>query len=184
MPAARERQYQNIPESSDGKRFTFTLVIRKIPKSTAKNILDRYHVFATTVHCHSYRQLFYYVTKEYRNRWGIKTGYRCAKSVRPWTVSENPVMRMLLFYVSPAVCNIWLTMRDSADPKARVMTLLTRVCCDTVFVLPLCARCRQDRGWAAAARSRLDGFAGYIFNYCLDQSSQIEPTTKKIRKDG
>ena len=111
--------------SSDGKEFTFTLVIKKIPRSKAKNVFDRYHVFATTVRCCSYRQLFCHVTREYRNRWGIETGYRCAKSVRPRTVSRNPVLRVLLFYMSLAVCNIWLTMRDSGDPKTRVMALLT-----------------------------------------------------------
>ncbi len=29
------------PEPSDGKKFTFALVIRRIPKSKAKNIFDR-----------------------------------------------------------------------------------------------------------------------------------------------
>jgi len=71
-------------QSEDGRKFTFRLIIKKNPKKhRSRNMFDRYLVFATTLRCRSYAELLYHVPGEYRNRWDIETGYRCAKSVRP-----------------------------------------------------------------------------------------------------
>ena len=105
-------------------------------------------MFATTQRCGGYAELIDHVTEEYRDRWGIETGYRCAKSIRPRTVSRNPVLRMFLFYVSLAVCNIWMTVRDSDDPRTRSMTLQTPVTLVAVYAMAFCAQdaCRAGAG--------------------------------------
>ena len=105
-------------------------------------------MFATTQRCGGYAELIDHVTEEYRDRWGIETGYRCAKSIRPRTVSRNPVLRVLLFYMSLAVCNIWMTVRDSDDPRTRSMTLQTPVTLVAVYAMAFCAQdaCRAGAG--------------------------------------
>jgi len=115
-------------KSADGKRFTFRLIIKKNPKkSDSDNIFDWYHVFATTLRCSSYAKLLEYVPNEYRNRWDIETGYRCAKSVRLRTCSKNPIIRLALFYISLAICNIWMAIRNLPDPKAQGIMLQVRI---------------------------------------------------------
>ena len=44
---------------------------------------------------------------EYRGRWGIETGYRVAKQVRPSTSSRNPSVRLVLFYFTMILYNVW-----------------------------------------------------------------------------
>jgi putative transposase len=47
----------------------------------------------------------------YRRRFGIETSYRCARQVRGWTTSNNPVYRFLLMALSFLLLNVWLYLR-------------------------------------------------------------------------
>jgi hypothetical protein len=47
----------------------------------------------------------------YRRRFGIETSYRCARQVRGWTTSNNPVYRFLLMALSFLLLNVWLHLR-------------------------------------------------------------------------
>jgi len=114
-------------------------------------MFDRYLVFATTLRCRSYAELMHHVPDEYRNRWDIETGYRCAKSVRPRTVSTNPAVRLALFYVSLAVCSIWMRIRDSDVPGAAGILLGVLL---SVIVHAACRMVQQDASGGPAGRRR------------------------------
>ena len=81
--------------------FTFNLVIIPAPgKKDSSCVFDRYHVFATSLPCSDADDTVRDIPDQYRKRWGIETGYRCAKEIRPRTNSISPSIRMLLFAVS------------------------------------------------------------------------------------
>lgn len=91
-----------------GVQATFTLVI--IPNKNAKEadpVQDRYLVFATNVGLRKARAMLANIPGEYRSRWGIETGYRVAKQVRPFTSSRNPSVRLVLFYFTMILYNVW-----------------------------------------------------------------------------
>ena len=116
---------QHIVKSSEGKEFAFWLIINRNPKKAkSKNIVDRYYVFATTLRCRSYKELKKYVPRKYRNRWDIETGYRCVKSARPKTTSRNPVVRLILFYISLVIYNIWMIIRILNNQEAGKIKLI------------------------------------------------------------
>ena len=99
-----------LPYTIRGKdaQATFTLVI--IPNKNAKEddpIKDRYLAFATNVSPRKARATLANIPGEYRKRWGIETGYRVAKQVRPFTSSRNPSVRLVLFYFTMILYNMW-----------------------------------------------------------------------------
>ncbi len=107
-------------------KFTFNLVIIKAPKkSKAKNMFDRYHVFATNISCRSAKNAIAYIPEEYRKRWGIETGYRSAKSIRPKTNSKDPVIRLLFYATSLILANIWFGLRK--DTGRQVYNIILKV---------------------------------------------------------
>lgn len=68
-------------------------------------------------------QIFEKVAREYRNRWGIETGYRVSKQVWAWTTSTNYHLRFWLMWFSVIVYNIWVLENlkqldlDTFEPK-------------------------------------------------------------------
>lgn len=69
---------------------------------------DRYLVFATNFSVRKARAMLAGIPKEYRRRWGIEIGYRVAKQVRPFTASRNPSVRLMLFYFTMILYNLWV----------------------------------------------------------------------------
>ncbi len=47
--------------------------------------------------------------EEYRSRWGIETGFRVIKGIMGKTCSNSPAVRLLLFYMSVILYNLWRT---------------------------------------------------------------------------
>ena len=99
-----------LPYTIRGKdaQATFTLVI--IPNKNAKEddpVKDRYLAFATNASPRKARAMLANIPGEYRKRWGIETGYRVAKQVRPFTSSRNPPVRLVLFYFTMILYNMW-----------------------------------------------------------------------------
>lgn len=101
---------QVLPYTIRGKTTaaTFTLVI--VPKKDAKEsdlLKDRYLVFATSFSVREARTKLANIPEIYRWRWGIETGYRVAKKVRPFTCSRNPSVRLVLYYFTMFLYNLW-----------------------------------------------------------------------------
>ena len=86
---------------------TMTLVIVK--KKGAKKTdpaTDQYVAFATDASLHKAQALLANIPEEYRKRWDIETGYRCAKQIRPVTCSRNPSVRLVPFYFTMITYNV------------------------------------------------------------------------------
>ena len=112
-------------KSAKGKKFTFLLIInRNRKKAKSKNIVDRYYVSATTLRCRNYTELKKYVPREYRNRWDIEMGYRCVRSAMLKTTSRNPIVRLILFYLSFVIYNIWMIIGILNNPEANNIKLI------------------------------------------------------------
>ncbi len=108
--------------------FEFNLIIVPNPKKPdAKNIFERYHVFATSLPCTDSDDMLKYIPKAYKTRWGIETGYKQAKSIRPYTTSKNSSMRMLMFVVSVILSNIWIDSRIEVAHQTYNITLVAFV---------------------------------------------------------
>ena len=111
-----------------GDGFEFNLVIAPNPrKPDAKNMFDRYHVFATSMPCTDFDYILRYIPEQYKKRWGIETGYKQVKSIRPYTTSKSASMRMLLFAVSLTIHNIWINSRVEVAHQTYNITLVAFV---------------------------------------------------------
>ncbi|MDE0525409.1 MAG: transposase, partial [Thaumarchaeota archaeon] len=105
-----------------GAEAVVTLVIvRKKGAKKGDAARDRFRAFVTNAPAHRARGLMSSVPRLYKKRWGIETGYRCAKQCRPFTCSRNPSARLALFYFTMLVYNLramvnWFVRRD--DPGA------------------------------------------------------------------
>ena len=124
VPAKRNGPIVDIIESYDrgeckalqrytvqgkSRKATITLVIT--PKKNSKEDdppKDRYLVFATNFGIHEARSRLADIPKIYKKRWGIETGYRVAKQIRPFTSSRNPSVRLVLFYFTMILYNLWV----------------------------------------------------------------------------
>jgi hypothetical protein len=90
-------------------RVSFTLVI--LPKAGAQDETDpskRYIPFATSMR---WKRIVWNVKrlpKDYRSRWGIETGYVGVERLRARTTSRNHSLRLLYFYYSLMLYNVWL----------------------------------------------------------------------------
>ena len=93
-----------------GKTATATITLVIVPRKDAKKsdpLKDRYLVFATNFSVREARTKLANIPAEYRWRWGIETGFRVAKQVRPFTCSRNPSVRLVLFYSTMILYNLW-----------------------------------------------------------------------------
>ena len=94
-----------------GKTATATITLVIVPRKDAKKsdpLKDRYLVFATNFSVREARTKLANIPVIYRSRWGIETGYRVAKQVRPFTCSRNPSVRLVLFYFTMFLYNLWV----------------------------------------------------------------------------
>ena len=60
------------------------------------------------------------VKENYRKRFGIEAGYRCARKVRGWTTSSNAAYRFVLMGMSFLLTNIWQELQEIWTRKAQV----------------------------------------------------------------
>ncbi len=89
-------------KSPDGIKFTFNFVIVYNEED------EKYYTFATSIMCQDSSDMPEYVTEEYKHRWGIETAYRCLEQMRPHTTSKNASVRIMLFYMTLIMYNIWM----------------------------------------------------------------------------
>ena len=124
MPAKKNRKVMLAVEKYDkgigkqvlrytvrGKNATATITLVILPRKDAKEsdpLKDRYLVFATNFSVREARTKLANIPEVYRDRWGIETGYRVAKRIRPFTCSRNPSVRLVLFYFTMFLYNLWV----------------------------------------------------------------------------
>ena len=66
-----------------------------------------YVVFATNLDAARVRREIRKLPEDYQKRWDVKTGYRQIEEVRPWTTSRDLAFRLMLFYTSLFMYNVW-----------------------------------------------------------------------------
>lgn len=107
---------------SKDRKASFTLVIVQAPKAMvkkAKTLEDKYLAFATNIPKSKIRPRR--ITKMYRDRWGIETGYRNFGQLKPYTVSPSNSARMVMFYFSMLYYNTWVLSNALRDGNTRTV---------------------------------------------------------------
>ena len=102
----------HVITSSDKTTAEFTLIIKeKLDKKGEKQI----NLFATNVPVDAVREFecgdkvgVEAFVEQYKSRWGIETGYRCIKDIRPKTTSRNESVRILLLFMPIFLFNAWV----------------------------------------------------------------------------
>lgn len=126
-----------------------TLVI--VPKKNAKDTdppKDRFLVFATNYSMREARTIIANIPIEYKKRWGIETGYRVAKQVRPFTCSRNMSVRLVLFFFTMILYNLWVVSCYIASDGKTCKD-------DGVYVRPPIAMYRMMRSLCAACEKMI-----------------------------
>jgi len=96
-------------KSASGHVESFTLVIQ--PNKNAKNksnVTDQYITFATNISPKEISYNIQNIPTDYKQRWGIETGYACVGRFRPKTTSSNQSIRLVYFYYSLILYNAWI----------------------------------------------------------------------------
>ncbi len=118
--------------NSKGKTASFNLVI--VPSAMhgqeGKTVVEQYVAFATNLPFSNALHEIDTASPDYRKRWGIETGYRQIEQIRAKTISRNQDIRLLAFFVSVFVYNMWAVERNRDDIwcERRDFTLLLVVC--------------------------------------------------------
>lgn len=103
-----ERKEISTYTMKSGKaQFTFNLIIKKRMQKKRGKREWVYLVFATNVPRHRINAVLADVPELYRKRWGIENGYKSIERVRAPTASPNFGVRLMLFYLSVMLCNLW-----------------------------------------------------------------------------
>ena len=124
-----------VMRNAMGQSVTYRLAIRRVRKwsgvgdyepekrggrkrTDEQKIMEMYVVFATNLDAARVRREIRRLPEDYRRRWGIETGYRQIEEVRPWTTSRDLAFRLMLFYTSLFMYNMWAIerRRKGADP--------------------------------------------------------------------
>ena len=100
---------------SDSDSFEYTLVIVPSKNPESYDVCQKYHIFATTLYPEDPDKFTETISEQYKNRWGIETGYRVMENTRSRTTSKNPAIRILLFYYTLALYNAWIAHRRLRD---------------------------------------------------------------------
>ena len=132
-----------MKSQTEGTEAEFTLIILK-NKNASDDAKDSHHVFATNVEYASVKAFLADVPREYKKRWGIETGYRDVKRIRPMTTSRSLSVRVAYFFFALAVYNAWIMVRylarrcDLRHP--RLIILIVRIMRAAEIAVP------RDRG--------------------------------------
>ena len=117
---------KHVIKSASGEKVEVTLLIVK--KKHAKKGEDEYLAFVTNLPRPSVAGLLD-LPAEYRRRWGIETGYRDIKRIRPMTTSRSLSVRMAYFFFALAMYNAWIASRHRVRRDgARGVRLIMLVC--------------------------------------------------------
>ena len=94
----------------DQQEASFTIVI--LPKrgceEESDDPLKRYIPFATNIQFGRILWSISRLSRDYRLRWGIETGYNGVEQFRARTTSRNHSLRLLYFYYTMILYNAWL----------------------------------------------------------------------------
>lgn len=110
-----------VLRAQNGDEFRCTLAI--VPRADPSDG-DRHIGFVTNTGGCTPEDLMS-LPEEYRKRWGIETGYRDAKRVMPHTTSRKDAVRLVLFFLSLIVSNIWMYARAKSKRVVKLAVLLT-----------------------------------------------------------
>ena len=119
----REEISEYTVHAQNGDKFSCTLVIvpKKKPSRNGKHI-----GFVTNMAGCKPEDLME-LPEEYRKRWGIETGYKDAKRIMPRTTSRNDAIRLVLFFLSLVMSNIWMYARANSPDTVKFVVLLARM---------------------------------------------------------
>ena len=105
-------------KSTDNTERVRLLIVQRKDADEQKEIADKYIVLAYRGCRRRVKDIIADIPEEYRERWGIETGYRNIGFMRAKTRSMIPGARWLLFLFSAAVANFWtLANYATADTK-------------------------------------------------------------------
>ena len=118
--------YKYVMNNAFGNSARFNLVLTRSNRynDESADIYDKYLVFATNLDVKYALNQISRIPQEYKKRWGIETGYRQIKQIRPRTTSRNHLIRILLFYVSLFMHNMWTILKDKSYGTITVRILL------------------------------------------------------------
>lgn len=136
MPAVKNKKIKGIiRDHADGKgpkvvdyivrskehgEFKFRLIICKKAGYEGSDPVEGHVVFATNMTRRTCLKYFDMIPDEYKARWEIETGFRCAEEVRGMTRSRSLAVRLALFYFSLLFYNAWTISRfletNEGDP--------------------------------------------------------------------
>ncbi|MCG8531376.1 MAG: transposase [Desulfovibrionales bacterium] len=129
-----------VMRNAAGQSVTYRLAIQKVRKwsevgdygpekrggrkrTRDQKIVEMYVVFATNLAAARVRRETRKLPEDYRRRWGIETGYRQIEDVRPWTTSRDLAFRLMLFYTSLFMYNMWAIERRQKGANPADITL-------------------------------------------------------------
>lgn len=101
-------------------------------------------VFATNAETYEADLMVAKIPLKYKKRWSIETGYRSAKQIRPFTCSRNPSVRLMLFYFSKMLYNVWIV-SNWIESESRTE------CGDRYVRPPITVRCMMEAFRGACA---------------------------------
>jgi len=125
MPAVKNDRVKQVIEDHDKGRIpamigftmknaeqreaSFNLLIyRKPDAKTSDPVHKRYAVFATNMPREDALAVFSQLPDEYRQRWGIESGFRVQDNVQAKTTSTNYTVRMVYLMLSIILYNVWM----------------------------------------------------------------------------
>ena len=76
------------------------------------SVSDRFCVFAALLPCKDPAEIMWRIFEQYEERWGIKTGCKSSKSIKPYTTGKKPAIHTFMFTVSIILANIWACLRS------------------------------------------------------------------------
>jgi len=122
-----------VMKNAAGRYERFVLIIRPAANPDgdkgrkAGRLTDNYVVFATNLPFGRAQLGILTLPEEYRRRWGIETAYRQVEEVRPWTTSRDATFRMILFFASLFMYNMWAVERAKrgVNPGEATLRALT-----------------------------------------------------------
>ncbi len=111
LPIQRVRKWSDADDCEPGKKGG-----KK--RTRDQKIVAMYAVFATSLGAARVRRGMRRLPEDCRRRWGIEAGYRQIEEVRPRTTSRDLAFRLMLFYASLFMYNMWAIerRRDGANP--------------------------------------------------------------------
>ena len=83
------------------------IVMKDNPKPDDDPI-DRYIAFVTNTKLTNVKSILKRIPKTYCKRWEIETGFRVRNSIKPYTCSKNPSIRIFFYAVTLSLYNLWL----------------------------------------------------------------------------